>query len=54
MQHESEIVEVELSRERHEALQLTIGQTVWFRPRQMRVFDASQKPRPTEKQACLF
>ena len=53
--HESEIVEVELSRERHEALQLAAGQTVWFRPRQMRVFDGSNPPRSTpEKQAFLF
>ncbi|MDR2189242.1 MAG: sulfate ABC transporter ATP-binding protein [Azonexus sp.] len=55
LQHASEIVEVELSRERHEALQLTVGQPVWFRPRQMRVFDVSQPPRPAaEKQAFLF
>ncbi|MDR0776665.1 MAG: sulfate ABC transporter ATP-binding protein [Azonexus sp.] len=55
LQHESEIVEVELSRERHEALHLAVGQTVWFRPRQIRVFGADQAPRPApEKQAFLF
>jgi len=55
LQHNSEIVEVELSRERHEALQLVVGQAVWFRPRQMRVFGADQLPRSTpEKQAFLF
>ncbi|MBL8418539.1 MAG: TOBE-like domain-containing protein, partial [Dechloromonas sp.] len=53
--HGSEIVEVELSRERHEALQLASGQSVWFRPRQVRVFGADALPRSTpEKQAFLF
>lgn len=53
--HNSEIVEVELSRERHEALQLATGQSVWFRPRQMRVFGADQQPAAVpEKQAFLF
>ncbi|MEY2631503.1 MAG: hypothetical protein RIR00_157 [Pseudomonadota bacterium] len=37
--HQQELVEVELSRERHQALQLAVGQQVWFRPRQMKVFD---------------
>jgi len=55
LQHESEIVEVELSRERHEALQLVVGQSIWFRPRQMRIFGADQNLRSTpEKQAFLF
>ncbi|MEN3372821.1 sulfate ABC transporter ATP-binding protein [Dechloromonas sp. ZS-1] len=55
LQHDAEIVEVELSRERHEALQLVVGQQVWFRPRQMRVFGADNQPRPApEKQAFLF
>ena len=55
LQHDAEIVEVELSRERHEALQLQVGQPVWFRPRQMRVFGADNQPRSTpEKQAFLF
>ena len=53
--HGSEIVEVELSRERHEGLQLAAGQSVWFRPRQMKVFgaDAPAGAAP-EKQAFLF
>ena len=53
--HGREIVEVELSRERHESLQLAAGQSVWFRPRQMKVFGADALPRSTpEKQAFLF
>jgi sulfate transport system ATP-binding protein len=53
--HEGEIVEVELSRERHEALQLAVGQAVWFRPRQMKVFGESASLRSTpEKQPFLF
>ena len=55
LQHEQEIVEVELSRERHEALQLTVGQSIWFRPRQLRVFGGDNQPLPAaEKQAFLF
>ena len=55
LQHESEIVEVELSRERHEALQLIAGQAVWFRPRQIKVFEKPSLSRSTrEKQAFLF
>jgi sulfate transport system ATP-binding protein len=55
LQHEAEIVEVELSRERHEALQLAAGRQVWFRPRQMRVFGADEPLRSTpEKQPFLF
>ena len=54
-QHGGEIVEVELSRERHESLQLAVGQSVWFRPRQMRVFGADNQPAAApEKQAFLF
>ena len=53
--HGSEIVEVELSRERHETLQLAVGQAVWFRPRQMKVFGGEQMLRsPPEKQAFLL
>ena len=44
LNHNNEIIEVELSRERHEALQLTAGQAVWFRPRQMKVFGADALP----------
>ena len=55
LNHNNEIVEVELSRERHETLQLSVGQAVWFRPRQMKVFGADALPRSTpEKQAFLF
>ena len=54
LQHDAEIVEVELSRERHQALQLVLGQTVWFRPRQMRVFEAPSARSTPEKQAFLF
>jgi len=55
LQHDSEFVEVELSRERHEALQLAVGQAVWFRPRQVRVFPAAaEAAAPPEKQAFLF
>ena len=55
LRHDAEIVEVELSRERHEALQLTTGQSVWFRPRQMKVFENGRSERSTvEKQAFLF
>ncbi len=55
LQHGGEIVEVELSRERHAMLQLAVGQEVWFRPRQMRVFGADNQPKPpSEKQAFLF
>ena len=55
LQHDSEVVEVELSRERHEALQLAVGQTVWFRPRQMKVFGGDGLSRSTpEKQPFLF
>ncbi|WP_428825896.1 sulfate/molybdate ABC transporter ATP-binding protein [Azonexus sp. IMCC34842] len=53
--HEREIIEVELSRERHESLQLAPGQSVWFRPRQMKVFGVDEVACPTpEKQAFLF
>jgi len=54
--HHDELIEVELSRERHESLQLSVGQQVWFRARQMKVFGADAMPRsPTqEKQAFLF
>ena len=53
--HGRVIVEVELSRERHEALQLVVGQQVWFRPRQLRFFGADNQPSAaSEKQAFLF
>ncbi|MEY4592399.1 MAG: hypothetical protein RIR18_1294 [Pseudomonadota bacterium] len=53
--HENEIVEVELSRERHEALQLENGQIVWFRPRQIKIFGQNQvSVTAPAKQAFLF
>ena len=55
LKHNSEIIEVELSRDRHEVLQLQAGQAVWFRPRQMKVFGADALPKAApEKQAFLF
>ncbi len=55
LQHDSEIIEVELSRERQEMLRLEAGQAVWFRPRQMKVFgqEASLAP-PPARQPFLF
>jgi len=53
--HDDELVEVELSRERHEALGLVAGQSVWFRPRQLKVFaEGEGAGRAGEKQAFLF
>ena len=40
--HESELVEVELTRERADALALGKGLHVWLRPRQVRVFQAGE------------
>ncbi len=55
LQHDSEIVEVELSREKNEQLALKAGQAIWFRPRQMKVFQETPPSRSTtEKQAFLF
>jgi sulfate transport system ATP-binding protein len=55
LKHNSEIIEVELSRDRHEVLSLQVGQSVWFRPRQMKVFGADDQPKAVpEKQAFLF
>ncbi len=51
--HDSEIIEVELSRERHEALNLLAGQSVWFRPRQVKVFGQGAG-QAAERQAFLF
>ncbi len=57
--HGSEIVEVELSRDRQQELQLTQGQAVWFKPRQLKAFNAQGQALPTpsqspQKQAFLF
>jgi sulfate transport system ATP-binding protein len=40
--HQGEIFEVELTRERHEQLALQDGETVWIRPRSLRVFQGEQ------------
>jgi sulfate/thiosulfate transport system ATP-binding protein len=56
LQHGSEVVEVELSRERHETLALQAGQSIWFRPRALKVFngDGQAVAAPAGKQAFLF
>ncbi|MGE5522464.1 MAG: sulfate/molybdate ABC transporter ATP-binding protein [Rhodospirillaceae bacterium] len=38
LDHDGETIEVELTRERHQALALTAGQRAWLRPRSVRVF----------------
>ena len=38
LEHQGEIIEVELTRERAAGLDLTVGQTVWLKPRQAKVF----------------
>jgi sulfate transport system ATP-binding protein len=42
--HGKEVVEVELTRERAESLGVANGQRVWLKPRQMKVFAASEHP----------
>ena len=55
LEHDGEIIEVELTRERHQALNLVPGQTAWLRPRQVKVFAASQLPdAAVKKQGFLF
>ena len=44
LQHEGEAVEVELTRERAAQLNLVAGQSVWIRPRNVRVFQAGEVP----------
>jgi len=39
--HQSEVIEVELSRERHQQLGLTSGDAVWLLPKSVTVFDAA-------------
>ncbi len=41
--HASELIEVELTRERATILALAEGQRVWFKPRQLRVFAEPEK-----------
>jgi sulfate transport system ATP-binding protein len=55
--HAGEVIEVELSRERQHSLNLANGQSVWFKPRQVSVFDATGQAIPAKapgKQAFLF
>ncbi len=42
--HASELVEVELTRERANILRLTRGQAVWLKPRQVKVFNVPNVP----------
>ncbi|PLK49872.1 sulfate/molybdate ABC transporter ATP-binding protein [Uliginosibacterium sp. TH139] len=42
VEHQGEIFEVELTRERHNQLALAAGETVWLRPRNLRVFQGEQ------------
>jgi sulfate transport system ATP-binding protein len=43
LSHASELVEVELTRERADALNLRKGQHAWLKPRQVRVFNVSEE-----------
>lgn len=52
LEHEAEIIEVELTRERAASLELPTGATVWFKPRQAKVF--AQEPPVVGKQPFLF
>ena len=55
LEHDGEMIEVELTRERHQALNLESGQTAWLRPRQVKLFAASQLPATApKKQGFLF
>ena len=42
VEHQGEVFEVELTRERHNQLALAAGETVWLRPRNLRVFQGEQ------------
>ncbi|MDQ7989350.1 MAG: sulfate ABC transporter ATP-binding protein [Candidatus Dactylopiibacterium sp.] len=42
VEHQGEIFEVELTREQHQALALAAGETVWLRPRNLRVFQGDR------------
>lgn len=42
VEHQGEVFEVDLTRERHEHLALAEGETVWLRPRALRVFQGEQ------------
>ncbi|MDR2112776.1 MAG: TOBE-like domain-containing protein, partial [Candidatus Accumulibacter sp.] len=41
--HASELVEVELTRERADALRLRKGQRAWLKPRQVKVFNVTDE-----------
>ena len=55
--HDSEVIEVELSREKHEVLALENGQSIWFRPRNLKVFGSDGREAPAaapEREPFLF
>ncbi|BAL24754.1 sulfate/molybdate ABC transporter ATP-binding protein [Azoarcus sp. KH32C] len=56
LEHEAEIIEVELTRERAANLELPAGRTVWIRPRQGKVFPAEAvgQSAPVGRQPFLF
>jgi sulfate transport system ATP-binding protein len=57
LEHEAETVEVELTRERATTLDLVTGKSVWFKPRQAKVFAAEKLndvSTPAAKQPFLF
>jgi len=56
LEHESETIEVELTRERAANLDLEPGRVVWFKPREAKVFPAEAlgADRPAAKQPFLF
>ncbi|MDT3671627.1 MAG: sulfate ABC transporter ATP-binding protein [Aromatoleum sp.] len=55
LEHEAEMIEVELTRERAATLDLAAGRTVWFKPRQAKVFPADAgSAQPPAKQPFLF
>ncbi|MCK0507814.1 sulfate/molybdate ABC transporter ATP-binding protein [Aromatoleum anaerobium] len=54
LEHEAETIEVELTRERAANLELSSGRTVWFKPRQAKVFPTGPTTAPATKQPFLF
>jgi sulfate transport system ATP-binding protein len=55
LEHDGEMIEVELTRERHRELDLAPGQVAWLSPRQVKVFAAGQlRDTPPKKQPFLF
>ncbi|NMG45636.1 sulfate ABC transporter ATP-binding protein [Aromatoleum toluvorans] len=53
LEHDGETIEVELTRERAASLDLSVGKTVWIKPRQAKVF-AAEAAGPTARQPFLF